>query len=72
MAAESASSAQRLTSLRFASSSRPNFFDSLLQFGKMRSRPVDLFAARAAAELIVIDFGKPFELVQYLGLGRLF
>jgi hypothetical protein len=38
----------------------------------MRPRPVDLFAARTAAELFVIDFGKRLEFVDYGGLGCLF
>src|SRR6266853_58548 len=69
MAAQSASSAELVTSLCFASSPGANFFDSLLQFRKVRPRPVDLFAARAAAELVVIDFGERFEFVDYLSLG---
>ena len=71
MAAQSASSAELVTSLRFASSPGANFFDSLLQFGKMRARPVDLFAVRTAAELVVIDFGERLEFVDYVGLGCL-
>src|SRR5215472_1120621 len=69
MVAHSASSAERVTSLRFASNPRANFFDPLLQFGKVRPRPVDLFAARTAAELVVMDFGKRLEFVTYLGFG---
>ena len=38
----------------------------------MRARPVDLFAARTAAELVVIDFGKRLEFVDYVGLCCLF
>jgi hypothetical protein len=72
MAAQSASSAELVTSLRFASNPGANFFDSLLQFGKVRPRPIDLFAARTAAEPAVIDFGKRLEFVDYLGLGGLF
>jgi hypothetical protein len=72
MAAQSASSAELVTSLRFASNARTDFFDPLLQFGKMRSRPIDLFAARTAAELVVINFGKRLEFVDYVGLGCLF
>src|SRR6516225_9282703 len=72
MAAQSASSTEPVTSLCFVSGSRADFFDSLLQFGKMRSRPVDLPAARTPAELVVIDFGKRLEFVDYVGLGCLF
>jgi hypothetical protein len=60
-----------VTSLRFASNPGANFFDSLLQFRKVRPRPVDLFAARTAAELFVIDFGERLEFVDYVGLGCL-
>src|SRR5882724_4502636 len=69
MAAQSASSAELVTSLRFASSPGANLFDSPLEFRKVRPRPVDLFAVRTAAELIVIDFGERFEFADYLGLG---
>jgi hypothetical protein len=72
MAAQSASSAELVTSLRFASNPEANFFDSLLQFRKVRARPVDLFAARTAPELGVVDFGKRLEFVDYVGLGCLF
>ena len=72
MAAQSASSAELVTSLRFASNSGAKFFDSLLQFRKVRARPVDLFAARTAPELVVVDFGKRLEFVDYVGLGCLF
>ena len=71
MAAQSASSPERVTSLRFASNPRANLFDPLLQFKKMRPRPVNLFAVRTAVELVVIDFGKRFEFVDYVGLGYL-
>src|SRR5262249_54636652 len=40
--------------------------------GKVRPRPVNLFAAGTAAELVVIDFGKRLEFVDYIGLGCLF
>src|SRR4029077_19158654 len=66
------SSAELVTSLRFASNPGANFFDSLLQFRKVRPRPVDLFAARTAAELVVIDFGERCEVVDYVGLGGRF
>ena len=69
MAAQSASSAELVTSLCFASNPGANFFDPLLQFRKMRARPVDLFAVRTAAELVVIDFGERLEFVDYVGLG---
>ena len=72
MAAQSASFAEPVTSLRFASNPRANFFDPLLQFRKVRPRPVDLLAARTAAKLVVIDFGKRLEFVDYVGLGCLF
>ena len=71
MAAQSAVPLKLVTSLRFASSPGANFFDSLLQFRKMRPRPVDLFAVRTAAELVVIDFGERLEFVDYVGLGLL-
>ena len=71
MAAQSAISAELVTSLRFASNPRANFFDPLLQFGKVRPRPIDLFAARTAPELVVIDFGKRLEFVDYVGLSCL-
>ncbi len=35
----------------------------------MRSRPINLTAAGAAAELVVIDFGERLEFVDYLSLG---
>ena len=38
----------------------------------MRSRPVDLFAVRTAAEVVVIDFGERLEFVDYVGLGCCF
>ena len=72
MAAQSASSAELVTSLRFASNPGANFFDSLLQFRKVRARPVDLFAAGTAPELVIVDFGKRLEFVDYLGFGCLF
>jgi hypothetical protein len=61
-----------VTSLRFASNPGANFFDSLLQFRKVRPRPVDLFAARTAAEPFVIDFGERLEFIDYVGLRCLF
>ena len=72
MAAQSASSAELVTSLRFASNPGANFLDSLLQFRKVRPRPVDLFAARTAPELVIVDFGKRLEFADYVGLGCLF
>ena len=72
MAAQSASSIELVTSLCFASSPGANFLDSLLQFREMRSRPVDLFAVRTAAELVVIDFGERLESVDYVGLRCFF
>ena len=72
MAAQSASSAELVTSLCFAASPGANFFDSPLEFRKVRPRPVDLFAVRTAAELVVIDFGERFEFADYLGLGYRF
>ncbi len=35
----------------------------------MRPRPIDLFAVRTAAELVVVDFGERFEFADYVGLG---
>ena len=72
MAAQSASSAELVTSLRFASNPRANFFDSPLEFRKVRPRPVDLFAGRTVPELVVIDFGERLEFVDYVGLGYRF
>ena len=72
MAAQSASSAELVTSLRFASNPGANFFDSLLQLRKVRPRPVDLFAARTAPELVVVDFGERLEFADYVGLGYRF
>ena len=72
MAAQSASSAELVTSLRFASNPRANFFDPLLQSRKMRARPVDLFTIRTAAELVVIGFGERLEFVDYVRLGCCF
>src|SRR4029450_3448131 len=72
MAAQSASSAQLVTSLWFALNPRANCFDPLLEFRKMRPRPIDLFAVRTAAELVVMDFGKRLEFVDDVGLGCLF
>ena len=72
MAAQSASSVEPVTSLRFTSSPRANFLDPLLELGKVRSGPVDLFAARAAAKLVVVGFGKRFEFVDYFSLRCLF
>ena len=72
MAAQSASFAEPMTSLWLAPSPRANFFDSLLQFRKVRPRPVDLFAVRTAAELVVIDLGERLEPVDYVDLGCLF
>ena len=68
MAAQSASSVAQVTSLRFTSKPRANFFDPLLQLGKMGSRPVYLFTVGTPAELVVIDFGKRLEFVHYFGL----
>jgi hypothetical protein len=68
MGAESASSVELVTSLRFGSNPRANFFDPLLQFRKVRPRPIDLFTARTPAELVVIDFGERLEFVDYVGL----
>src|SRR5580765_1675349 len=72
MAAQSASSRELVTSLCFASSPGANFFDSLLQFRKVRPRPIDLLAVRTAAELVVIDFGERLEFVDYVGLCCVF
>src|SRR5690242_4516657 len=69
MAAQSASCDAGVTSSRFVSHSRENFFDPLLQLREMRSRPVDLFAIGTAAELIIVNFGKRLELVEYFGLA---
>src|SRR5437667_832158 len=69
MAAQSASSAELVTSLCFASSPGANFFDSPLEFRKVRPRPVDLFAVRTAPEPVVIDFGERLEFADYVGLG---
>jgi hypothetical protein len=65
MAAQSASSAELVTSLRFASDPGANFVDPLLQFRKVRPRPVYLFAASTAAELVVIDCGERLEFADY-------
>ena len=70
MAAQSASSVAHVTSLRFASNPRANLFDPPLQLGKMRPRPVYLPAIGAPSELVVVDFGKRLEFVDYFGLGR--
>src|SRR5882724_7657684 len=72
MAAQSVSSAELVTSLCFPSRPGANFFDSPLEFRKVRPRPVDLFAVRTAAELVVIDFGERLEFADYVGLGCLF
>lgn len=69
MGAESASFAELLTSLRFASNPQANVFDSLLQLGKVRPRPVDLLAARTPAKLVVINFGQRLEFVDYVLFG---
>ena len=69
MAAQSASSAELVTSLRFASDPGANFVDPFLQFRKVRPRPVYLFAATTAAELVVIDCGERLEFADYVGLG---
>jgi len=37
----------------------------------VRSRPVNPIAAGTAPELVVIDFGKRLEFVDYVGLGGL-
>ena len=50
----------------------PNRFEPFLKFLEMRTGPVDLLAARTTAELVVIDFGKRLEFVDYVGLGCLF
>ena len=65
-------SSQLVTSLCFALRPGANFFDSLLEFRKMRPRPIDLFAIKTAAELVVIDFGERLEFVDYVGLGYRF
>lgn len=72
MAAKSASLVELVTSLRFVSNPRANFFDLFLQFRKMRPGPIDLFAAGTATELVVIDFGQRLEFVDYVSLGCLF
>jgi hypothetical protein len=72
MAAQSASSIEPVTSLGFASSPEANFVDSFLEFRKVRPCPIDLFAVRTAAELVVMDFGERLEFVDYVGLGCLF
>ena len=71
MGAESASFAEPLTSLRFASNPRPNVFDSFLQFGKVRPRPVDLLAASTPSKLAVMNFGQRLEFIYYVILGGL-
>src|SRR5215208_1557406 len=63
------SSAELVTSLCFSSSPGANFFDSSLEFGKVRPRPIDLFAVRTAAELVIIDFRERLEFFDYVGLG---
>src|SRR5882724_13665288 len=69
MAAESAVPLSWVTSLCFASSPGANFFDSSLEFRKVRPRPVDLFAVRTAPELVVIDFRERLEFADYVGFG---
>jgi hypothetical protein len=66
MAAQSASSADAVTSLRFAAKAQANFFDPLLQFRKMRPGPVNLFAATTATELVIMDFREGFEFIDYV------
>ena len=66
MAAQSASSAEPVTSLGLALSPRANFFDAFPGAGKIRAGPVNLFAFKTATKLVVIDFGKRLEFVDYL------
>src|SRR4026207_121109 len=47
-----------------------NLLDAFLEFREVRSRPIDLAASRATPELVVVNFRKRFELVNYLRLGH--
>ncbi|HEY4639441.1 MAG TPA: hypothetical protein VIG87_05925, partial [Candidatus Udaeobacter sp.] len=47
---------------------RERLFNPLLQFSKVRTRPVNLFAVRTAAKLVVINFRKRLELLDYVRL----
>jgi hypothetical protein len=38
----------------------------------VRPRPIDLFAVKTAAELVVVDFGERFEFADYVSLGYRF
>src|SRR5437667_11706709 len=48
---------------------RPDFLQAFLKLRKMRSSPVNLAAAGATPELLVIDFCERLELFNYLGFG---
>jgi len=54
--------------LRSAANIRTNFFETFLKFREMRSRPVNLAAARAAPELFVVDLSKRLKLLNYISL----
>ena len=47
-----------------------NDTDSVLQFFEMCSSPVNLGAARATPEFLVIDLGQWLELRNYVRLGH--
>jgi hypothetical protein len=44
-----------------------NLRQSRFQFGEMGTGPVNFFAPHAAAEILVVDFRKWFELIENVG-----
>jgi len=48
-----------------------NFFEALLQFREVGPGPIDLATSDAKPELLVVDFRKRFESLNYSGLGNL-
>lgn len=54
----------------FARKTRLNLVNPLFQFFEMRASPVNLPAAGATAELLVMDFCKRFEFLNNVGLGH--
>lgn len=50
---------------------RADLLEAFLEFREMRPSPIDLPTTRAAPELLVINFCKRFEVLNYFGLGNL-
>src|SRR6266496_2098980 len=50
---------------------RADLLEAFLEFREVRPRPINLAAAGATPELLVVDFRKRFESLNYFGLRNL-